>query len=112
MRTNEDAYRPYHTPFCAVEELGDSYRVEIEVPGTPPGDIDLDVGGSSLVITTDARAERSETDARRYYGALELPEDVDAEQAAVTYEFGLLTVVLPKARLVKRRSIRVGADES
>lgn len=109
MRTQEDAYRQYHTPLCSVEDLGDAYMVEVEVPGTPPDDIDIDLGAASILLSTEARAQRAEGAARRYYGTVELPEEIDADQATVSYDFGLLTLRLPKVRLTKRRSMRVTA---
>lgn len=113
MRTQDDAYRSYYTPLCSVEDVGDAFRLEIEVPGTPPDDIDIDLGSSSVLLTTEARTENAgDADARRYYGTLELPEEVDPDQSIVSYDFGLLRMRLPKARLAKRRSMRVSVSES
>jgi len=64
-------------------------KVVAEVPGVRREDINLTVRDSKLVIKVD-------TEARKYYKELELPEDVEPENAKATYNNGVLEITLPR----------------
>ncbi|MEM0444634.1 MAG: archaeal heat shock protein Hsp20 [Nitrososphaerota archaeon] len=64
-------------------------KVVAEVPGVKKEDINLLVRDSKLIIRVD-------TEARKYYKELDLPEEVELEKAKATYNNGVLEVVLPK----------------
>ncbi len=64
-------------------------KVVAEVPGVRKEDINLTVRDSRLIIKVD-------TETRKYYKELDLPEEVEPEKAKATYNNGVLEVVLPK----------------
>ncbi len=80
-------------PLVDVLDEKDSVRVIAEIPGVEKKDISLSASDRSLTISVDS-------DKRRYYKDVELPDDVDSKSAKAKYTNGVLEVTLTK---VKRR---------
>lgn len=76
-------------PLVDVIVEDDHIKVVAEVPGVKKEDINLLVRDSTLIIKVD-------TETRKYYKELDLPEEVELEKAKATYNNGVLEVVLPK----------------
>ncbi|MDW8073545.1 MAG: archaeal heat shock protein Hsp20 [Nitrososphaerota archaeon] len=76
-------------PLVDVIVENNQIKVVAEVPGVKKEDINLVVRDSKLIIKVD-------TENRRYYKELDLPEEVELEKARATYNNGVLEVVLPK----------------
>src|SRR2546430_11813422 len=86
-------------------ETAQSVIVRIELPGMRKEDIDISVSRGHLQIRGERRS-CSEHEARYYhlmeraFGRFErsipLPPNIDAGRAEVSYEDGLITVILPK----------------
>jgi HSP20 family protein len=86
-------------------ETARSVIVRIELPGMRKEDLDISVSRGHLVIRGERRSFR-EGEARYYhlmeraYGRFErsisLPTNVDAARAEVSYQDGIITVILPK----------------
>ena len=95
-----------------VQDAGDAYKLQAELPGVKKEDIHVDIDGAIVTIkaeihqqdstaTEGSRSLRSE----RYYGSVsrrfELPSEIDLEQAEARYEEGLLHLLLPKRKAVE-----------
>jgi HSP20 family protein len=112
---------PAVMPMDAWRE-GDTFVIELDVPGVAPDGIDLDVEHNVLTV----RAERAARDDNepplaaerprgRFSRQLVLDHDLDFDRIAATYDDGVLRVVVPVAEQAKPRKIeingRTGAQE-
>jgi HSP20 family protein len=103
-------------PALNVSETEDEIRVEAELPGIKPEEVDVNVHGDVLTITGERKAEqedkgRSYHRIERRYGqfvrSLQLPAEVDAGKVSAVYEKGMLIVTLPKSAQSKPRKIEI-----
>lgn len=77
-------------PAVDVHDDGDRIRLVVEMPGIGAEDLAFTVEGDRLLLS-------AETDRRRYRREVSLPRPVDAENASVAAEAGLVEIVLPVA---------------
>lgn len=96
-----------------VLDLGDSFRVEADVPGVHKGELKVDVAGEKLTITVNRnqsggseygqfiRRERFGGTARRTFDV----SAVDTELITAQYDNGVLTIQMPKKECA-RTSVR------
>lgn len=90
-------------------ETAQSVIVRVELPGMRKEDIDISVDAGQLKIRGDKRSS-GEEEMRRYFfmerafGRFErriaLPTNIDARRAEVSYQGGVITVILPKTEAV------------
>jgi HSP20 family protein len=76
----------------------------VELPGVDPGDVQVIASPRALLIAGERRRPRDcghyqqmEIDYGPFQRQITLAEDVDPEEAAATYERGILTIRLPIA---------------
>ncbi|MGE5339307.1 MAG: Hsp20/alpha crystallin family protein [Gemmatimonadota bacterium] len=88
-----------------VWETGLTVILRIELPGMASEDIDVSLTGTRLCIRGEKRSAGDEKGRRyhlmeRAFGRFErefsLPHSVDAARAEVSYQQGVVTVILPK----------------
>ena len=96
-----------------VQDLGDSFRVEADLPGVQKGELKVDVAGEKLTISVSRgrqrsyaegqyiRRERFHGEARRSFNVSE----VDTELITAQYDNGVLTIQMPKKECA-RTSVR------
>lgn len=103
-------------PRVNIAEDADGYVVEALAPGVDPTTLDLSVKDNVLTISGEKKApegvraeafHRSERSAGRFVRAVELPDDLNAEQVNAAYTDGILRVNLPKAEQAKPRRIEI-----
>ena len=97
-------------------ETAQSVIIRVEVPGMNQSDLDISVRNSVLCIRGEKRSE-GEHHGRLYhlmeraYGRFErtipLPHDIDRERAEVSYQNGVITVILPKTDATPPRQLTV-----
>jgi HSP20 family protein len=99
-----------------VLEQPDMIRINLEIPGVNPDQVQIAVEGNVLTISgaKEQLAEEKTERVHRYertYGAFErtftLPASVDAGAIKATADRGVLTVTLPKVEKAKPRTIAV-----
>jgi HSP20 family protein len=106
--------RPAVMPMDAWRD-GDTFVVELDVPGVNPGSIDLDVERNVVTV----RAERPSPDDKKEMLAAERPRGVfsrqlvlgdtlDTEHITASYDAGVLTLKIPVAEKSKPRKITIG----
>ncbi|WP_308280880.1 Hsp20/alpha crystallin family protein [Streptomyces lomondensis] len=114
------AAHPAGMPMDAWRE-GDSFFVELDLPGVNPESIDLDVERNVLTV----RAERkpaygddtetviTERPAGTFSRQLFLGETLDVERIEASYEAGVLQLRIPVAEPAKPRKIAIsgGGDQ-
>jgi HSP20 family protein len=110
------ATRPAIMPMDAWRE-GDSFVVELDIPGVDPDSVDLDVERNVLTI----RAERpsfsrentemiaSERQRGVFSRQLLLGDTLDIDNVEANYDAGVLTLRIPVAEKAKPRKISVNS---
>ena len=94
---------------------GDSFVINLDLPGVDPASVDLTVERNSLTISAERHWEPGGEDqvvaSERRQGAfsrqLLLGEGLDAENIHASYENGVLTVTIPVAATAKPRKIEI-----
>jgi HSP20 family protein len=102
-----------------VYQTPDEIVVESAIAGVKPDDIDVDVTSDSISIRGARRHEKQVKDddylyQECYWGrfarSLILPQEVDPENAELTFKNGILTVRLPKVNKKKSKKLKVRID--
>jgi HSP20 family protein len=90
-------------PLVDVLESEDDIKVIAELPGIAKENIDLSGTEAGLTISVD-------TPSRKYYKELELPCEVDLENAKSTFKNGVLEVTLRKKKEEKPKGRKLKVD--
>ncbi len=105
-------------PAVDVFEDKESLKIVAELPGLKPEDVKITMENNTLTLRGEKKQVAEEKNERvhryeRSYGTFErsfsLPNTVDAEKVAASFENGVLTITLPKAEKAKPREIAVAA---
>ena len=105
----------------AVDVYEDEHQVtlKIEVPGIDEKDIDVRVENNTLTVHGERKIEKEEKEenyrrVERQYGSFtrtfNLPQTVDTENVAATYDKGILKIALPKKVEAKPKQIKVNVN--
>jgi len=111
-------------PALDVKETNDGFEIVAELPGWKPDDIDVTVEQGVLTLKgalNEAPGERPDSsktakwhsrEIRRtsFVRSLTLPAQVQADKAVAHFENGLLTLMLPKAEVVKPKQIKIAMN--
>lgn len=117
--TREGVSKPNGFPLVNIKESDEKFLVDLAVPGLNKSDMKIEVIEDRLVISAEKKAEMKDVNekvTRREFSysafsrSFSLPETVNQEAIAATYENGILSVSLPKKLEVvkqKNRQIQV-----
>ena len=108
-------------PAMDLAEHEDHFTLTADIPGVEPGDVHIEVEDRVLTVRGERRAEQHEEKAGMlrveratgaFHRSLTLPEGVDADAVAATFDKGVLTVRIPKPeeRKPRRVEITVGGE--
>jgi HSP20 family protein len=106
-------------PAWNVSEDEKGFRVEAEVPGFAPGDLDIRVVGDELHLEgtrehvtkgEESNVHRRERFAGKFSRAIRFGVPIDAEKIEASFKDGVLTVTLPKSEAALPRKIQVKAS--
>lgn len=106
---------------CDVQDAGDAYLLEAELPGFDRKDIDVNLEGSALVISAkrDSKTETKSKDGSflrrerkrgsfcRSFDAT----DIDVERVRASYKNGVLKLTLPKKNVEPPSARRIEISE-
>lgn len=114
-QTTSGQRTPTYRPAANVTETGEAYQVSLEVPGSTSEGIDVQVheGVLSVVakvasrVPAGVRPIASEFGVGDYRREFRVGEDVDADAITASYEAGVLSITLPKARKAYARRVVV-----
>jgi HSP20 family protein len=105
--------RPAVMPMDAWRE-GDTFIVELDLPGVNPDSIDLDVERNVLTVKAERPGRDGDTEliaAERPRGVfsrqLILGDTLDTERVAASYDAGVLSLRIPVAEQAKPRKIAI-----
>ena len=97
-------------------ESGDSYTIQLALPGMQADSIQATVEQDVLTVRGESAlpAPEQATALWQSFGGeaayrIQLPGEVESGQAEASYEYGILTVRLPKAARAQARTIKVTA---
>jgi HSP20 family protein len=110
--------RPAVMPMDAWRE-GDTFIVELDLPGVNPDSIDLDVERNVLTVKAERPGRDGDTEliaAERPRGVfsrqLILGDTLDTERVAASYDAGVLSLRIPVAEQAKPRKIAIANADS
>ncbi len=113
---------PVFRPSLDVEDVGDHFLVNLDLPGVKKEDIDIEVRANQLVISAERKSEseqkkkgvfRSERFYGTFYRALPLPEGVKAEDIQCEYRDGVLKFAIPKREgQIGSKKVKIGEAKS
>jgi len=90
-------------PGTIISENDFQYKIELGIPFMNKEDIKLAIEQNKLIIDGEKKINNSEARKhRKYKGIFQLPADVLVRDLELKFEQGLLTVLLPKQRIVKQ----------
>jgi len=104
------------TPSADITEDEKEYLIRMDIPGMEKDDIKVNFQDGRVTITGERKAEEKEEKKdhirqERYYGSFyrsfTLPEKVKEENIQASFKNGVLKLVIPKAEVVKPKSIKV-----
>jgi HSP20 family protein len=107
------------TPAVDVFEDKDAVKINAELPGVKPAEVNLTIESNVLTLRGEKKQVAEETTERvhryeRSYGMFErsfaLPNTVDADRVEARFENGLLMIHLPKVERARPREIQVKVD--
>ncbi|MET7597598.1 Hsp20/alpha crystallin family protein [Streptomyces sp. NPDC005481] len=113
------AAKPAAMPMDAFR-VGDTFVVELDLPGVAPESIDLDVERNVLTVRAERRpsAEQNaevvitERPAGMFSRQLFLGETLDTERIDASYEAGVLRLTIPVAEQAKPRKITISGGDT
>jgi len=96
-------------------ETSDTYVFQLAIPGMTPENLDIQVLGTELSVKGKREVNTPENgtwiwqgiNGGEFYQSFTLPAEVDSEHVQASYDYGILSVVLPKAEHVKPRNIKI-----
>ncbi|WP_433085452.1 Hsp20/alpha crystallin family protein [Dactylosporangium sp. CA-052675] len=101
-----------------IEETSEAFRIDLDLPGVAPGDVEIELRDSELRVYGSIREpERTGTlrhHARRtgeFEYLVALPGDIDADAVAADLEGGVLTIIAPKTAGRQARRIAIHGRE-
>jgi HSP20 family protein len=106
------------TPAVDIKENDSEIRLDLELPGLKPEDVELTAENGVLTVRGEKKSERKEGEENRYhvvertYGSFlrtfQLPQGIDEEQIKAEFENGILSIHIPKAALPQPKRIQIG----
>jgi HSP20 family protein len=109
------------TPAVDIKESDNDIRIDLELPGLKPEDVEITAENGLLTIRGEKRSERKEGEESRYhvversYGTFmrtfTLPHGVDENQIQAEFNDGVLSIGIPKAALPQPKRIQISAGQ-
>jgi HSP20 family protein len=105
------------TPAVDIKENDNEIRLDVELPGLNPEDVEITAENGVLTVRGEKRLERKEGDETRFqvvervYGSFmrsfQLPQGIDEEQIKAEFNNGVLALHIPKAALPQPKRIEI-----
>lgn len=106
-------------PATEVATVPDGWQVRMALPGIQPGDVKIDLNGSTLTVAGERTSRRDSGELNRTeisYGKFErmltLPANVDTDRVEASFDNGMLDLSLPLAESAKPRRIEIGNKQA
>ena len=109
------------TPAVDIKESDSDIRIDLELPGMKPEEVEITAENGLLTIRGEKQSERKEGDEGRYhvversYGTFlrtfTLPQGVDENQIQAEFKDGVLSIRIPKAALPQPKRIQIAGSQ-
>src|SRR4030081_3984561 len=109
------------TPAVDIKETDNDIRIDLELPGLRPEDVEITAENGLLTIRGEKRSERKEGDDGRFhvversYGTFmrtfTLPQGVDENQIQAEFKDGVLSIRIPKTALPQPKRIQIAGTQ-
>ncbi len=109
------------TPAVDIKENEQEIRLDVELPGLKPENVEVIAENGVLTIRGEKRSERKEGEDSRYqvversYGTFvrtfQLPQGVNEDLIKGDFEHGVLSISIPKAALPQPKRIQIGGNQ-
>lgn len=121
-------YRNAAVPKVDVKESGNTYSLEMDLPGRSEKDVNIEIDRNTLTISSkqeeikdekDSKASNNDKDAHKskylikerhissFSRSFTLPEDVDAENVKAAFKNGILTITMPRKVIAAPKKIAI-----
>ena len=111
------------TPAVDIRESENDLRLDLELPGISPEEVEVTSENGVLTIRGEKRSERKEGEqnsryhvVERTYGSFarsfQLPQGLDETKIEAEFENGILSIHIPKAALPQPKKIHIGVSKS
>src|SRR5207237_10624958 len=97
------------SPAVDIKENDSEIRLDLELPGLKPEDVELTAENGVLTVRGEKKSERKDGEENRYhmvertYGSFlrtfQLPQGIDEDQIKAEFENGILSIHIPKSAL-------------
>lgn len=109
-------------PAVDIRETNSEVRLDVEVPGMHPEDVEVTAENGVLTVRGEKRTERKEGEEQsryhlveRAYGSFfrsfQLPQGIDESKIEASCDNRILSIHIPKAALPQPRKIEIGRNE-
>jgi HSP20 family protein len=105
------------TPVVDIRESQNELRLDVELPGINPNDVEITTDNGVLMIRGEKHTERKEDEQSRFhlversYGeftrSFQLPPGLDESRIEATFENGMLSIHIPKSALPQPKKIQI-----
>jgi HSP20 family protein len=104
-------------PAMDLVETGEHFVLKADLPGMSEGDVNIELENNVLTVSGERKTEheekqegyyRLERSTGAFSRSLTLPEGIDADAIAATFDNGVLQVRIPKPVQVKPRKVQIG----
>jgi HSP20 family protein len=104
-------------PAMDLVETEDDFVLKADLPGLKEEDVNIEVDENVLTVSGERKAEHESTQdgyhrVERAFGAfsrsLTLPEGIDADTVAASFDRGVLEIRIPKPEQRKPRKVSIG----
>ncbi len=108
----------FSVPAIDLYQTTDNVMVKAALPGMKADEVEISVTGDMLTLKGEMHQKEVRTDVAyhireqrygRFERSLKLPTEVQSDKAKAEFENGVLTITLPKAELVRPKTITVKA---
>jgi len=106
LRRRKKSFMPdFRMPALDVQDKGDHYLVEAEMPGLDKEDIEVELKDEKLTIKGETKKEtkeekedyvRRERGYKSFYREIPVTEEMIADEANASFKNGVLSITLPK----------------
>jgi len=101
-----------------IEETEDAYIVDLDLPGVQPGDVDIELEGTALLVTGEYKEReragvlrRRERRIGRFEHLITLPDGIDPDKIEARLADGVLSIKVLKAPTNRPRRIEVNPQD-